>query len=356
MVDSVFTTRVAIWSQVANKIGRLSLPKNKSGKYTHTNITQLKKGIKHILKQKYNPVRGDHGMLAILALNNYGPKASKSITTADVINMSKKEAEVESTMMGTRVHPNITSHADTQEDAKRLNTNNQALIEAKEGVDKALTTFVGTDITDTILRQANGDFKGLDKYTLYELLKAAVNGDRPPATDILDQLLAVLNYAFDMRKKISMNMESLQALVVRMSTYGINIGTAQIALVLIANIELGAKEDYGHDFCLALHKIRAKYPYSYPHNNTSLKDMLQLLNSADSVRTLKEAPPPASANTVWSMLKLMRTYVTNTTTAYDDDDDHCTFTARKRSPRINNVRRSSPRRSIKGATRSNDVP
>jgi hypothetical protein len=124
--------------------------------------------------------------------------------------MSKKEAEVESTATGTTVHRKITSRADAQEEAERLNTNNQALIGAKEGVVEALTTFVGTDITDTILRRADGDFKGLDKYTLHELLKAAVDGaDRPPATDILDQLLAVFNYAFDMCKKISMNMETV---------------------------------------------------------------------------------------------------------------------------------------------------
>jgi hypothetical protein len=326
MADLVFTAHVAIWSQVANEIGRLSLPKNKSGQYTHADITQLKKGIECILKQQYNPAGGDRGMLAILALNNYGPKANNRITAADVINMSKKEAKAESTTTGTTVHPKITSCADAQEEAKRLNTNNQALIGAKEGVIKALTTFVSTDITDTILRQADGDFKGLDKYTLHELLKAAVNrADRPPATDILDQLLTVFNYAFDMRKKISMNMESLQALVVRMSTYGIDIGPVQIALVLIANIELGAKEDYGHDFRSALHKIRARYPYSYPHNDTSLKDMLQLLNSADSVRMLKEDPPPASANAVRSVLESMRTYVTNTTTEYADGDDEFNY-------------------------------
>ncbi len=96
--------------------------------------------------------------------------------------------------------------------------------------------------------------------------------------------------------------------------------------MLIANIELAAKEDYGRNFHLALHKICAKYPYSYLHDDTSLKDMLQLLNSADSVWTLKEAPPPASANAVWSMLKLMRTYVTNTTTVYADDDDESDYT------------------------------
>ncbi len=94
-------------------------------------------------------------MLAILALNNYGPKANKTITAADVINMSQKEAKAESTVTGTMVHPKIMSRADAQEEAERLNTNNQALIGAKEGVVEALTTFVGIDITDTILRQAN---------------------------------------------------------------------------------------------------------------------------------------------------------------------------------------------------------
>ncbi len=266
-------------------------------------------------------------MLAILALNNSGPKANKTITAAEVINMPKKEAKAESTTTGMTVHPKITSHADAQVEAEWLNTNNQALIGAKEGVVEALTTFVGTNIIDTILCQADGDFKGLDEYTLHELLKAAINGaDRPPVTDILDQLLAVFNYVFDMHKKISMNMETLQALVVRMSTYGIDIGTVQIALVLIANIKLAAKEDYGCDFCSALHKIHAKYPYIYPHDDMSLKDMLQLLNSADSVWMLKEAPPPASANAVRSVLKSMRTYVTNITTAYAADDDESDYT------------------------------
>ncbi len=154
MADLVFTACAAIRSQVANETGWLSLPKNESGQYMHADITQLKKGIERILKQQYNPTGGDHGMLAIFALNNYRPKANKTITAADVINMSKKEAEAESTTMGTTVHPKIMSHADAQEEAKWLITNNQALIGAKEGVVKALTTFVGTDITDTILCQA----------------------------------------------------------------------------------------------------------------------------------------------------------------------------------------------------------
>jgi hypothetical protein len=57
-------------------------------------------------------------MLAILALNNCRPKANKTITTADVINMSKKEAKAETTATGTRVHPKIMSRVDAQEEAK----------------------------------------------------------------------------------------------------------------------------------------------------------------------------------------------------------------------------------------------
>jgi hypothetical protein len=46
------------------------------------------------------------------------------------------------------------------------------MIGAKEGVMEALTTFVGTDITDAVLRRADGNSKGLDEYTLQELLQA----------------------------------------------------------------------------------------------------------------------------------------------------------------------------------------
>ena len=54
---------------------------------------------------------------------------------------------------------------------------------------EALTTFVGTNITDAILQQADGDYKGLDEYTIQELLQAAIEGaNRPPETDVLTQL------------------------------------------------------------------------------------------------------------------------------------------------------------------------
>jgi hypothetical protein len=138
---------------------------------------------------------------------------------------------------------------------------------------EALTTFVSTDITDSVLQRADGDYKGLNEYTLQELLQAAIDSaDRPPATDVLTQLLEAINFVFDFRKKISANMEDMQALMARMKTYGINVSTPQVVLTLMANIEVAARKDFGHKFRPALQNIRTKYTYSHAHNDVLLRD------------------------------------------------------------------------------------
>ena len=61
------------------------------------------------------------------------------------------------------------------------------MIGAKEGVVEAITTLVGTNITDSVLQTSDGDFKSVDNYTLHKVLQAAFeNPDRPPVADVLD--------------------------------------------------------------------------------------------------------------------------------------------------------------------------
>ena len=60
-------------------------------------------------------------------------------------------------------------------------------------------------------------------------------------TDVLEQLIKVLHYTFDFRKKISTNMKIVQNLANRMSPYGIEAGTPSIALMLLAKIEMAMK-------------------------------------------------------------------------------------------------------------------
>ncbi len=58
-----------------------------------------------------------------------------------------------------------------------MNVINQSVIGAKEGVVEAVSKLVGSDITDAILRTADGsDFKSINDFTLYEVMKVAIDG------------------------------------------------------------------------------------------------------------------------------------------------------------------------------------
>ena len=131
--------------------------------------------------------------------------------------------------------PKITLQSDVQEEANKRNIINQALIGAKEGVVEALTTIVVTNITNMVLQQAGGNYKGLDECTLQELIQAAIDSaDRPPATDVLTQLLEVINFVVDFRKKISVNIECVQSLTAHMKMYRINVSAPQVVLTFMA--------------------------------------------------------------------------------------------------------------------------
>ena len=54
-------------------------------------------------------------------------------------------------------------------------------------------------------------------------------------------------------------MELLQSNVARMATHGIVIGVPQLVPMLLANIKIATKADYGHEFCSAMHVIYKKY-------------------------------------------------------------------------------------------------
>jgi hypothetical protein len=131
-----------------------------------------------------------------------------------------------------------------------LNNINQSVIGAKEGVVEAVLKLVGSDITNAILQTADGrNFKRIDDFTLYEVMKVAINGaDQPTTNDVLERLLEVINHPFDFCKKVSVNMELMQSNAARMATYGIVIGIPQLTLTLLANIKTATKSDYGREF------------------------------------------------------------------------------------------------------------
>ena len=110
--------------------------------------------------------------------------------------------------IGTTITPTFNKHAKAQEEADRHCVAAQAMIGAKEGVIEALTEMVRSYITDSILRTSDSDFKGVNKYTIHDVMQTAYeNADCPPTTNVVEQLIEVLHYNFDFCKKVSANME-----------------------------------------------------------------------------------------------------------------------------------------------------
>ena len=244
-------------------------------------------------------------------------KATDAVTAGAVLQASKDKAATKSTISGNTVTPVFTKRTEAQEEADRLNVINQSVIGAKEGVTEGVTLKVGSDITDAILRTADGsDHKSVDEYTLFEVMKAAIEGaDRPSATDVLDQVLEIIHHPFDFRKKISINMELMQSNAARMATYGIVISIPQLTLTLLANTENACKHEYGREFRSAMQTIRKTYPYNHVHNATSLAVILKELAGADGVRNYKEAPAPSAgaAHSVTEAVTFLQQMIGGTT-------------------------------------------
>jgi hypothetical protein len=177
-------------------------------------------------------------------------KLTNTITANSVLKAAKTKADAASKAASTTITPTITSQSEEQEEANHLNVINQSVIGTKEGVVKAVTKLVGSDITDAVLRTANGiNHKSINDYTLFAVMAAAIDGaDQPSTTNVLEQLLEVINHTFDFQKKVSVNMELMQSNAARMATYGIAISIPQITLTLTANIENATKANYGLKF------------------------------------------------------------------------------------------------------------
>ncbi len=234
MTEACYTARATTKQQVLDGINKLTLQTNKHGQYTHDAI---------LLIQMVKLLDDGNNILTRV-------QSTDAITAGFVFKAAQARADNLSKMTGKTALPIFTTQTEAQEEADRLNVINQSVIGAKEGAVEAVLKLVGTDITDAILRMADGsDHKNIDDFTLYEVMKVVIDrADRPTTNDMLEQLLEVINHTFDFRKKVSVNMELMQSNAAQMTTYGIVIGIPQLTLTLLANIETSTKSDYGRKF------------------------------------------------------------------------------------------------------------
>jgi hypothetical protein len=161
-------------------IGKLALQMNKHGQYTPDAILLLQKGIHRVLVSQFNPSNPGKGMEKLLEDGTnllINVKLIDAIMAKSVLKAAKARADAASKASSTTITPTITSRSEAQEEADCLNVINQLVIGAKEGLVEAVTKLVGSDITNAVLRTANGsNHKSIDKYTLFAVMAAAING------------------------------------------------------------------------------------------------------------------------------------------------------------------------------------
>ena len=296
-MSEAYVARPQNRAMALERLQKVKLPKDELGQYKHDDAVKYTELVKRELTGMYNMLDPQHGMakLAEKAENKINKiKSTDAVTASDILRESKQKAARESQTLNAVVTPEITTRAEAQEEADRRNQYCQAVIGVKEGVTEAFIEAVGSDATDAVLKDADGSSdKSIDDYKIHELIDAIISGaNRPKAPDVLAQFIDVANFAFDFRKKIITNVETLKAKANRVQSYGIKIDTAVIVLTIFANIERAVTHEWGREFRPAMQVIRAKYDYDYQHDDTSLADILAQLAAADSVRSIKEAPEP----------------------------------------------------------------
>jgi hypothetical protein len=159
MAEACYTARATTKQQVLDGVNKLTLQTNEHGQYMHDAILLLQIGIRHVLISQFNPSNPGKGTEKLLNNGNnlltLG-KSTDAITACYAVKEAKNRADKLTTSTGKTVLPSITSQAEAQEEVNRLNVINQMVIGAQEGVVKAITKLVGSNVTNAILRRANG--------------------------------------------------------------------------------------------------------------------------------------------------------------------------------------------------------
>ena len=295
-----YTIRSTTSAFIKKGLEKISLPKNEANQYAHNAAVLVGSQLRRLLTGVYNSGGDGPGMAKLMDATDNALTLRKN-TDAHSIESVLQAARDVATAAGNQTNgsptpPLIITREDAEVEAARENLLTQAIMGAKEGITEAITALVGSDITDAILRSADGtDFKGVDEYTLAELFEAALEGaDRPGATEVLDQLVEAITFPFDFRKKCSANVELLRSKAAKMASYGITIAEPIFAIIIIANIDLASQDDYGMDFRQSMQTIRRQYEYNHVHDSRSLAFIMKELAAADGARNLRDAPNPNS--------------------------------------------------------------
>ena len=151
---------------------------NDVGGYKYNAAVTFIKQINRVLEQQLFEELAD-GMVGLGSktpnmLINY--KSNVTTNKSDVKRQSISEVQAASSKINI-VAPDITTNANAQDEADRQNIARIASIEVKEAILAAITSIVGAQITNRILRTTDGsDFRTVDEYELRQMLSSVKGG------------------------------------------------------------------------------------------------------------------------------------------------------------------------------------
>ena len=247
MADGGALFRVQSYSQarVNAQMQEILITKNSVRGYEYNVAVTLIKNTNRVLKQQLFEESAD-GMVGIVSetpntLTNY--KSNVAIKKSNIKRQSIAEAQAASLKI-IIVAPEIMTNADAQDEADRQNTAWLATIGVKEAIVDAITSIVGAQITNPILRTTDGsDFRRVDEYNLHQLLSAVKGGSEQPSTTSIRQMMVdVMATTFDWHESAATNLKQLSNAITRAATYGVRFHNDMKGLVITANVAHAAQQ------------------------------------------------------------------------------------------------------------------
>ena len=161
----MFRVRSDAQARAKAQMQEISINKKNVGGYEYNTAIKLIKHINRVLKQQLFE-ESANGMVVLDSktpntLTSY--KSNVVIKKSDVKRQSIAGAEVASSKISI-VTPEITTNVDAQDEADRQNTAKLAAIGVNEAISAAITSIVGAQIRNPILRTTDGaDIQTVDE-------------------------------------------------------------------------------------------------------------------------------------------------------------------------------------------------
>ena len=119
----------------------------------------------------------------------------------------------------------------------------------KEAIAAAITSIVGAQITNLILRTIDGSyFRTVDEYDLHQLLSAVKGGaEWPSSTAIRQMMVDVMATTFDWQESAATNLKQLLTSIAKAAVYGVRFHNDMKELVITSNVSHAAQQTWGSE-------------------------------------------------------------------------------------------------------------